>query len=645
MDVFDLVAKLTLDSSDYDTKLTGAEKSANSFGSRISGAVSSFAGNFASNVVTKGIDVVTQGAEKAVDAMVGITEKSLDAYSAYEQLSGGVETLFGESYDTVMANADNAFATAGMSANAYMETVTSFSASLLQGLGGNTELAAEIADRAIIDMSDNANKMGTDISSIQTAYAGFAKQNYTLLDNLKLGYGGTKEEMSRLIAEASTMTDAMDVLGVSVDAESMSFDNIINAISVVQTNLGIAGTTSKEASTTIEGSANSMKAAWENLVTGFGNDNADMGALIADFVDTLLVNAQNVVPRIVEIIKGFTENLPEILTSVTETFSEWLNADTLTELMSGLTESAEPIIDAVSKLMEVFVDALEVYLPVNAEMGVKLLTNLIEGLLLHTDELAVTAVRLITAIVEGFVKALPTIAQYAPELIATLTVSLIEAIPALMECADVIINAFGDSIKTIWQELKDKGYWLDMIKGFVEVFTGYDWDALGENIIDGLKNGLTGHVKKVYDTVYDIALNTIKTFKDVLGIASPSKKFKYYGEMIVEGLTDSLDAGQRDVVKASDNLAESLSGTFERMSIEGPIRTLSGVISPEQVTDNNNVVNASGNSAIISLLTEQNMILVKILEKDYGRTGEELFATVRRAAQNYELETGNYAFG
>ena len=233
-----------------------------------------------------GAGLVELGA-KAVETGKQVAMDALDQVSSLEQNVGGVKKLFGDSYQAVVDNANKAFKTAGLSTNQYMETVTGFSASLIAGLGGDTQKAVGIADRAIRDMSDNANTFGTDIASIQTTYQGFAKQNYTMLDNLKLGYGGTKEEMARLIADASNMTTEMEKLGVSVDANSMSFDNIINAISVMQEHLSIAGATAAEASGTIEGSVNSMKAAWQNFLAGTIDP--------AEFAETAFQAAENVI--------------------------------------------------------------------------------------------------------------------------------------------------------------------------------------------------------------------------------------------------------------------------------------------------------------------------------------------------------------
>ncbi len=245
---------------------------------------------------------VAVGAGAAVASVGALTKSAIESYSSYEQLAGGVETLFKDSAKTVKDYADNAYKTSGLSANEYMETVTSFAASLLQGLGGDTEEAAKMADVAITDMSDNANKMGTDMASIQYAYQGFAKQNYTMLDNLKLGYGGTQAEMARLINDSGVLGDTIDVTAKTVN--NVSFDKIIEAIHVVQERMGITGTTALEAATTIEGSVNSAKAAWTNLVTGLGNENADLDRLVKELIESASTAAGNVIPRIEQILKG-----------------------------------------------------------------------------------------------------------------------------------------------------------------------------------------------------------------------------------------------------------------------------------------------------------------------------------------------------
>lgn len=280
-----------------------------------------------------GLSIVSKSMTGAIAAVgtgaAAIIKSSLGVVANMEQQVGGVETLFKDSANTVIANANKAYKTAGMSANNYMETVTSFSASLLQSLGGDTAKAASYADRAIVDMSDNANKMGTNMRDIQNAYQGFAKQNYTMLDNLKLGYGGTQEEMKRLISDASKMTDVQKELGVTVDASSLSFGNIVNAISVVQKQLGITGTTFDEAEKTIEGSVNSAKAAWENFEAGVISAN--------DLVDTFWIAAHNV----------FT-NLGQIIPRLGKTGMDVVSA--LAGKIGGAVPQVKGFTDSISKL-------------------------------------------------------------------------------------------------------------------------------------------------------------------------------------------------------------------------------------------------------------------------------------------------------
>ena len=246
-------------------------------------------GNLISNAIQTGISTLISGIKKLGSAMMDVGKSALNSFADYEQLVGGVDTLFKESSSKVQNYANNAYKTAGLSANEYMETVTSFSASLLQSLNGDTAKSAEIADMAIIDMSDNANKMGTSMESIQNAYQGFAKQNYTMLDNLKLGYGGTKEEMERLIADANRVKEAN---GEMADLSIESFADVTEAIHLIQTEMGITGTTAEEASSTIQGSVSSMKSAWHNLLTGIASDNADLDKLLGDFISSVSTSSR-----------------------------------------------------------------------------------------------------------------------------------------------------------------------------------------------------------------------------------------------------------------------------------------------------------------------------------------------------------------
>ena len=287
-----------------------------------------------------GLSIVSKAMTGTIAAVgtgaAAIIKSSLGVVANMEQQVGGVETLFKDSANTVIANANKAYKTAGMSANNYMETVTSFSASLLQSLGGDTAKAASYADRAIVDMSDNANKMGTNMRDIQNAYQGFAKQNYTMLDNLKLGYGGTQEEMKRLISDASKMTDVQKELGVTVDASSLSFGNIVNAISVVQKQMGITGTTSKEAATTIEGSVNSAKAAWENFEAGVISAN--------NLVDTFWTAAKNILNNLGQMIPRLGKTGMDVVESLSGKIGEAVPQ------LKGFTDSVGKLADKLQNM-------------------------------------------------------------------------------------------------------------------------------------------------------------------------------------------------------------------------------------------------------------------------------------------------------
>ena len=354
MDVFDLVAKIRLDSSEYEQ---GVGKAKGTFSSLASGV-----GKGLATVAKVGAAAVTAG----VAGVAALTKMGVEGYAQYEQLAGGVETLFKDSQGTVMKYAENAYKTAGMSANQYMETVTSFSASLIQSLDGDTAKAAEVGNMAITDMSDNANKMGTSMEMIQNAYQGFAKQNYTMLDNLKLGYGGTKEEMQRLIDDANRVKIANGEMGdLSID----SFADVTEAIHIMQSEMGITGTTSREAATTIEGSISMMKGAWQNLVVGMADSNADMEVLINNFVESAATAAKNLLPRIEQTLRGIGELIEKLAPVIGEAVPRLVESvlpslisagiSLITALVSGIIKAAPGIYNAL--LEAIFVAMTDVF--------------------------------------------------------------------------------------------------------------------------------------------------------------------------------------------------------------------------------------------------------------------------------------------
>ena len=413
MDVFDLVAKIRLDSSEYEQ---GVGKAKGTFSTLASGVKTGLA-----TVAKVGAAAVTAG----VAGVAALTKMGVEGYAQYEQLVGGVETLFKESQGTVMKYAENAYKTAGMSANQYMETVTSFSASLIQSLDGDTAKAAEVGNMAITDMSDNANKMGTSIEMIQNAYNGFAKQNYTMLDNLKLGYGGTKEEMQRLLK------DAEKISGIKYDISS--FSDVTEAIHVMQEEMGIAGTTAREAATTIEGSVSMMKGAWQNLVVGMADENANMEVLINNFVESTATAAQNLLPRIEQTLIG------------------------IGQLITAL---APVIADALPQLVESVLPAL-------LTAGVSLVTALVRGVITALPALytaLLDAVQII--LVEVFGVSEEKAGEFADS-VNSFFVKIKDGFVALVESA----KTEGTFLNTVWTGLKNTG------KAFADFLTAL-WKAL-----------------------------------------------------------------------------------------------------------------------------------------------------------------------
>lgn len=310
MDVFNLYAKLSLNTSEYEKGVEKAKGGASSL-------MDVFSGTVLGNVVTDGLRNVANGfvsiGKMATGAAISIGKASLDSYGEYEQLVGGVETLYKNSAKTVEQDAKRAFKNVGMSANDYMETSTSFAASLVSSLAGDTDAAAEMSNMAISDMADNWNKMGSSVQSVQDAYRGFSKQNYTMLDNLKIGYGGTKTEMQRLLADADALNAKQ---GIYTKYSIDSFSDIVQAIHVVQTEMGITGTTADEAASTIQGSTASMKSAWENLLTGIADPEQDFQALVDNLVDSVITAGNNIIPRIKEIVPTLIDGLSEIVTQL-----------------------------------------------------------------------------------------------------------------------------------------------------------------------------------------------------------------------------------------------------------------------------------------------------------------------------------------
>ena len=476
--------------------------------------------------LTKGFMAIAKVGGAALAAVgtgiAALSKLSVAGYAEYEQLVGGVETLFKDSSAAVQQYAQNAYKTAGLSANEYMATVTSFSASLLQSLGGDTAAAAEMADLAITDMSDNANKMGTDMAAIQNAYNGFAKQNYTMLDNLKLGYGGTKEEMQRLIDDANALNAAQ---GNLTEYSIENYADIVSAIHDVQTEMGITGTTAKEASSTIQGSIATMKGAWQNFITGLANENADLGQLTGNLVDSVVAVGNNIIPRIQILLPRIAEGLTALALSVSQQLPEIMQTvvpsllsaavSLVMSLVQGITDTlpmltpvaAEGILTITTGLLSMLPKIIQAGFDIIAELASGLaesLPTLIPAIVSILLEIVATltdpgnltmlinvAIDLIMALANGLIAALPQLIAQAPVIISNLVTAIIQNVPKLILAAYEIIvslirgiaenlgqvgEAAGDIIQTLFDGIEK--LWADLI-------------GIGSQIVDKIKEGIS----------------------------------------------------------------------------------------------------------------------------------------------------------
>lgn len=396
------------------------------------------------NLGTQVIMSAINGLRRLGGAMIRVGKQALDSYANYEQLVGGVETLFKDSAPIVQQYASEAYRTAGLSANNYMETVTSFASSLIQSLDGDTAKASEVANRAITDMADNANKMGTDIGMLQNAYQGFAKQNYTMLDNLKLGYGGTKTEMQRLIADASQMTDVQKELGITVDESDMSFANIANAISVVQKEMGIMGTTAKEADSTIQGSTLAMQASWQNLLVGMADDTADFDGLVSAFSDSLMTMLDNVLPRIQTIITGMGELAGRILNKV---------VPELIQTIPPLIESTMPLlVNSIKTMIRALLDILPTVIPTLSNLIPQIVNAIVELL----PQIVDAGIQLIVGLIDGITQAIPQLLDMLPTLIVQLVDVILNNVPIVINAGLALVMAMAQGMSQALPQLGEK---------------------------------------------------------------------------------------------------------------------------------------------------------------------------------------------
>lgn len=532
---------------EMDKEMEDGSKKALSFGDVLKA-------NLSSDLIISGVKALGSAIKEVGAALVDLGKQSIAGFAEQEQLIGGVDTLFKENSAAVQQYAAEAYKTAGLSANQYMETVTGFSASLLQALGGDTAAAADKANMAITDMSDNANKLGTDMQRIQDAYQGFAKQNYTMLDNLKLGYGGTKEEMQRLL------TDAEKLSGIKYDLSS--YADIVDAIHVVQTEMGITGTTAKEAATTIQGSANAMKSAWSNLLTGMSNDNLNLDDLVQNMIDAVGTYADNLLPRIQTMLPRLADGMTQLINGLIPYVGPAMETllpplvQGIGGLASGIVQALPAVVGAISDVVPMLVQQIMVLLPEIIAAGVQIVIALSDGIGNNLPTLIPATVDAIITIAEGLIDHIDELIIAAGVLMAGLTQGLIEAAPRLVARLPEIISAITRGLSN----------------GIVAM------GEVGRQLVQGLFNGIVNAGQWLYDKLRGWVNSVLGWVKNLFGINSPSKVFAdEIGRFIPPGIAVGFDAAMPKAVSAMSSSLAELPGAVMPTS-GGTVTNMGGIV-------------------------------------------------------------------
>ena len=497
-------------------------------------------------------------ATAAATATAALVKSAVTAYSDYEQLVGGVETLFKDSASEVQKYAANAYQTAGLSANEYMETVTGFSASLLQSLDGDTKAAAEKANVAITDMSDNANKMGTSMESIQNAYQGFAKQNYTMLDNLKLGYGGTKEEMQRLLEDAEKLS------GQKFDLSS--YADIVDAIHVVQTEMGITGTTAKEAATTIQGSVNMTKAAWQNLVVGIADDTQDFDVLVNNFVDSVTTAGENILPRVEIALKGvgtLVEKLAPVIAKtvpniVSTTLPSMIKAGTsmIRALLDGLLKAVPELIPCFKNIVNQLISVIVTNLPMILNAAVTIAGAIVSGLVEALPDILDAGIELIQSLAQGLTNGIPTILSTAITIVSQLASTLIQNVPQIVQTGIQLLLGLANGILQAVPQL------LQELPGIITQMVENILSCIPMIIECGIEllTSLVDALPQIIDTIVSVLPEIISSIIEAL--LSHIDEIIQAGVKLLVALIDALPQIIDTICKALPQIIEAITGAL-----------------------------------------------------------------------------------
>lgn len=558
----------------------------------------------------KGV-IATAAIGKAISA-------TINQGAELQQSIGGIETLFKGSADTVKQYASQAFQSTGMSANEYMQNVTSFSASLISSLGGDTGKAAEVANMAMVDMSDNVNKMGSDMESVQNAYQGFAKQNYTMLDNLKLGYGGTKEEMQRLLKDATKLT------GVKYDINNLS--DVYSAIHAIQENLDITGTTAKEASSTLSGSFASMKAAaldfmgnltlgmditgpLQNLATTattflFGNLLPALGNILSALPQAIITAVQVAGPLLLT-------NLQTLITSITNYFMTngpiflQQGMDLITNIANGIITNLPLVINGLSEMLNQGISILLAYLPQWLDSGIQLVAQIAQGILNNLPQIVSSLVNLVVSAVATFASNLPQFLQQGIALVGQVAAGLISGLPQLL------------------------GAIPGMLADAANAFLSYDWLSIGADIISGIVNGIVGAAGQIGQALLDAAGDAFNSVLNFFGIGSPSRLMRdKIGKWLPAGIAVGVDANTEMLRQSMNKMSDEVLNTS--------LSTVSGLedYQPTSMSylDSGFSTNTLSDSTIVKL---GNYIIQAILMQ--GRQIQEGISNIRMISNNREI--------
>lgn len=508
-------------------------------------------------------------------ALVKVVSAAVSEGGELQQSLGGVETLFKDSADKVKEYANQAFQTTGLSANDYMQNVTSFSASLLQSLGGDTSKAADIANMAMVDMADNSNKMGTSMESIQTAYQGFAKQNYTMLDNLKLGYGGTKTEMERLLTDATKLT------GVTYDISNLS--DVYNAIHAIQGQMGITGTTAKEASQTFSGSLSAMKAAAQNLL-GNLSLGEDITPALNDLTGTVITFANNLIPMITSVVSQLPTALVQMVISLAPTLiSSGLTM--VSSIITGIAQALPELIPQALNMVMLVAQSLVENVPllvtaaialveglstgiINAIPGLLLLLpgliqSMIDTLLQQIPLLIDCGIQLLTSIVTNLPQIIDQIVRVLPLIIDSIVTALLDNLPALIDCGVQLFIALITNLPQIISTLVES--MPEIIDSLVKALGDgvSDFVDVGWNMLCGLGDGIANAVGNVISKAIEACEKVLNSVKNFFGIHSPSKVMAGIGMYLDEGLANGINDNTKPVTDAMRDITDLTTGSLQ----------------------------------------------------------------------------------